>query len=158
MNIQFLVEANQRNIRTLQVFCDWSNFKTYKFIQDTIHSIFILQLLPTFFTERLYPKKGWIYLIHNGGTKHKVYTKMAGGNRLKLYDIEWHKFLDDSKYRHVTTFHFIREEEDSYYVTAYDNSGSELNGYNLDVVGYRQCRWMATLEHLEESPVIRNPY
>ena len=83
---------------------------------------------------------------------------MVGGNRLKLYDMEWRKFLDDSKYRNVATFHFIREEEDSYYVTAYNNAGAELNGYNLNLVGYRQRRWLATLEHLESSPVIPKTY
>ena len=111
------------------------------------------QVLPNFFTERLYPVNPWIYLIHNRGTKHKVYIQKVTGKRLKLYSDEWRGFLSDSRYTNVATFHFIREEEDCYYVTAYDNAGYECNGYNLAEVGYRQRRCLVTLGHLQESPV-----
>ena len=79
---------------------------------------------------------------------------MAGGKCLKLYEAEWRGFLDDSKYTDVSIFHFIRQEDDTYYVTAYNNDGHELNGYNLAMVGYRQRRFLGTLEQLDESLVI----
>ena len=81
---------------------------------------------------------------------------MAGGNRLKMFEAEWRGFLHDSKYKNVAMFHFIRQEEDYYYVTAYNNEGYECNGSNLAEVGYRQRRWLVTLEHIQESPVIPN--
>ena len=76
--------------------------------------------------------------------------------RLALYSHEWKKFLEDSGYRNIHMFHFIREEQDLYYVTAYNRSGYECNGYNLATVGYRQRRCMLTLEHIKEAPVITN--
>ena len=73
---------------------------------------------------------------------------------MKLYEAEWRGFLDDSKYTDVSIFHFIRQEADTYHVTTYNNDGHELNGYNLAMVGYRQRRFLGTLEQLDESLVI----
>ena len=114
--------------------------------------MFLFQILPNLFTERFYPKNNWIYLIHNRGIKHKVYVKKVK-NCFKLHQDEWRKFLDDSKYINMATLHFIRHEEDCYYVTAYNNSGYEMSGYNLALTGYRQRRCLLTLEHLNASPV-----
>lgn len=105
------------------------------------------------FTERFYPKNNWVYLIHNLGTKHKVYVAKVG-KCFKLYEREWRTFLDDSKYVNMRTLHFIRDSEDCYYLTAYNQFGYEMNGYNLALVGYRQRRCLLTLEQLESSPVI----
>ena len=112
-------------------------------------------MLPMFFTERLYPKNDRIYLIHNKGTKHKVYLKMVDGN-LTLYSHEWKEFLDDSGYRNIYMLHFIREEPDLYYVTAYNKMGFECNGYNFADVGDRQQRCMLTLEDRKKAPVTAN--
>ena len=76
--------------------------------------------------------------------------------QLTLYSHEWKKFLEDSGYRNIHMFHFVREEQDLYYVTAYNNYGFECNGYNLADVGYRQIRCLLTVEHRALAPVIRN--
>ncbi|PWA44959.1 eukaryotic aspartyl protease family protein [Artemisia annua] len=123
MAMQFLVKANRRNIKTRQ-------------------------MLPAFFTERLYPKNNWIYLIHNKGTKHKVYLKKLDGH-LTLYSHEWKTFLDESGYMNFSMLHFIREEPDLYYVTAYNDYGFECNGYND--VGDRQQRCMLTLDSIKDA-------
>ena len=80
---------------------------------------------------------------------------MSAG-QLTLYSHEWKKFLEDSGYRNIHMFHFVREEQDLYYVTAYNTSGFECNGYNLAEVGYRQIRCLLTVEHRTDAPVIRN--
>ena len=112
-------------------------------------------MLPRFFTETLYPHDRWLYLIHNGGTKHKVYLKMVAGH-LTLYSSEWKAFLEDSKYVNVSTFHFIRQEQDCYYVTGYNDAGHECNGYLLTLVGNRQRRCLVTLNNMDEYPVRHN--
>ena len=109
-------------------------------------------MLPKLFTDHFHPKNRWIYLIHNLGTKHKVYVAKVG-NCFKLYQAEWRAFLDDSKYANMATLHFIRLEEDCYYITAYDINGYEMSGYNLNLAGYRQRRWLITLDQLQSSPV-----
>lgn len=76
--------------------------------------------------------------------------------RLTLYSHEWKKFLEDSGYRNIHMLHFIRQEQDLYYVTAYNRSGFECNGYNMPEVGYRQPRCLLTLEEKNIGPVIPN--
>lgn len=67
---------------------------------------------------------------------------------------EWSQFVKDSRYMNVETLHFIREEENTYYVTAYDNAGWECGGYNRTEIGDRQMRCLVTIgEDLERSPV-----
>ena len=114
-------------------------------------------MLPEFFTERWYPKNRWIYLIHNKGTKHMVYWKMVRGH-VTLYSHEWQAFWDDSKYEDVATLHFIREEEDYYYVTGYNHQGYECNGYHVLFEGHKQRRCLVTKEEGAQPMVIPNLY
>lgn len=75
------------------------------------------------------------------------------GDNLTLCGREWKAFLDDSKYRDVLILHFIREEEDYYYVTAYNEEGYECNGYDLVLESYRERRCCRALEQVFQSPV-----
>nr|GEW97186.1 DNA-binding pseudobarrel domain-containing protein [Tanacetum cinerariifolium] len=121
MTIQFIVEANQRNIQTEQV-------------------------LPNLFTKTLYTGCLWLYLIHNIGTKHKVWLKkVSGTNNYALFSHEWKAFLSDSIYVRVSTLHFIREGEDEYYVTTYHNGGIKCNGY--DFVRILPYQFLPNLKH-----------
>ncbi|GKA70181.1 hypothetical protein Tco_0776245 [Tanacetum coccineum] len=93
-------------------------------------------------------------MIHNRGTKHKVWLrKVSGRNNYALFSREWKAFITDSRYVRVNTLHFIRAAPDEYYVTGYHNDGSECNGYDLDSVGFRQRRCLLTVANLEESSV-----
>ncbi|GJS46192.1 hypothetical protein Tco_0596313 [Tanacetum coccineum] len=92
----------------------------------------IMQVLPNVFTETLYTGTPWVYLIYNRGTIHK--------------------------YVRVNTLHFIRAAPDEYYVKAYHNNRSECNGYNLDLLGYRQRRTLVTLTSMEESPFLPSEF
>ena len=57
-------------------------------------------------------------------------------------------------YRNVGFLHFILQEKDTYYVTAYDDVGSECGGYNRREIGPRKMRCFVTMgENLEHSPV-----
>ncbi|GJT67977.1 hypothetical protein Tco_1019457 [Tanacetum coccineum] len=130
MGIQFLVEVTQQTYRTKLV-------------------------LPNVFTEILYTGYPWVYLIHNRGTKHKVWLeKVSGSNNYALFSREWKAFITDSRYVRVNTLHFIRAAPDEYYVTGYHNDGRECNGYDLDRVGFRQRRFLLIVDNLEESPII----
>ncbi|GJW32675.1 hypothetical protein Tco_0052707, partial [Tanacetum coccineum] len=112
-------------------------------------------VLPNVFTEILYTGYPWVYLIHNRGTKHKVWLeKVSGSNNYALFSREWKAFITDSRYVRVNTLHFIRDAPDEYYVTGYHNDGSECNGYDLDRVGFRQRIFLLTVAYLEESPII----
>ena len=68
---------------------------------------------------------------------------------------EWSGFVKDSRYMNADTFHFIREEGNTYYVTAYDTAGWECGGYNRSEIGDRQMRCLVTIGNdLGRSPVI----
>ncbi|GKC74430.1 hypothetical protein Tco_1120313, partial [Tanacetum coccineum] len=112
-------------------------------------------VLPNVFTKNLYTGSPWVYLIHNRGTKHKVWLeKVYGRNNYALFSREWKAFITDSQYMRVNTLHFIRAAPDEYYVTGYHSDGSECNGYDLDRVGFRQRRCLLIVANLEESSIL----
>ena len=93
-------------------------------------------------------------MIHNKGTKHKVWIEKKCQNNFRLYGEEWEAFVKDSSYTNVAALHFIQEEADTYYVTAYGEDGSECGGYNRTEIGARQMRCLATIQNdLGISPV-----
>lgn len=129
MTTQFIVPANTRNFRTLQI-------------------------LPSVFTYEMYTGSRWLYLIHNKCTMHKVFIKKVPGNLYALFSDEWKQFVDESRYRNVAMLHFIRQGEDMYYVTAYDNAGAEVGGYKNADVGTRKRRCFGMLGRLDQSDLI----
>ena len=75
-------------------------------------------------------------------------------NLYNMYGEEWAKFVKDSRYTNVDVLHFILQEEDTYYVTAYDDSGVECGGYNRTEIGRRQMRCFVTMGlNIGHSPV-----
>ena len=71
-----------------------------------------------------------------------------------MYGVSWKRFVEDSKYKNVATLHFIREEENTFYVTAYDIDGAECGGYKLSDVGNRVVRCFCKLgDDLQHSTV-----
>lgn len=83
-----------------------------------------------------------------------MWIKEKSENHYKMYGEEWEQFLKDSRYTNVEMLHFIREEEDTYYVTAYNDAGIECGGYDRRSIGRRQMRCLVTMgENVEHSPV-----
>nr|GEU66065.1 hypothetical protein [Tanacetum cinerariifolium] len=108
-------------------------------MQEELDQFARFKVLLNVFTETLYTGNPWVYLIHNHGTKHKVWLKnVYGTNNYALYSCEWKAFITHSQYVRVNTLHFIRATPDEYYVTGYHNDGTECNGYDLARVGFRQ--------------------
>ncbi|GJY83145.1 hypothetical protein Tco_0496521 [Tanacetum coccineum] len=117
--------------------------------------IFDFHVLPNVFTETLYTGNPWLYLIHNRGTKHKVWIKkVTVTNNYAPLSNEWKAFISDSRYVMVNTLHFIRAAPDEYYVIGYHNDGCEGNGYDLARVGYQQRRCLVMVADMEESPIL----
>ena len=78
----------------------------------------------------------------------------SSGKLYKMYGAEWAEFVKDSRYTNVDVLHFILQEEDTYYVTAYDDGVSECGGYNHSEIGRRQMRCFVTMGAIiEHSPV-----
>lgn len=155
MNIQFIFEANQVNIQTILTI-------PFRLIAQLLIMLFSIiwayfyfhsQILPKVFNETLFTGSKVLYLIHNKGRKHKVpIKKMPRETKYALHRSDWKDFLIDSGYVNVDTFHFIREGENEFYVTAFHNDGTKcVDNYNLAEALYRQRRCLVTLEHIEES-------
>lgn len=51
--------------------------------------------------------------------------------KVQLYGDEWIKFVEDNVPASVRTLHFIKEGEDTFYVTGYAKNGSEGSGYDV---------------------------
>nr|GEX51245.1 eukaryotic aspartyl protease family protein [Tanacetum cinerariifolium] len=109
-------------------------------------------VLPSVFTEILYSGSPWVYLIHNRGTKHKVWLKrVSGRNNYALFSC-------DGRYVRVNTLHFIRVAPYEYYVTCYHNDGSECNGYDLDHGSTDATQWPCSVcyQSSDKDPRMRH--
>ena len=132
----------------------------YRYLIEWTQIIFIhflrLQWLPPPFCEKFYTGSKWLYLMHNRGTKHKVWIKPVNSscNILKFYGAGWAEFVRTSKYTDPSILHFMNLEKDMYYVTGYDKDGFECGGYNNAVIGSRQKRCFLYMDNnLAHSPV-----
>lgn len=113
-----------------------------------------MQRLPSLFTDSFYNGSPWLYLIHNRGTKHKVWIHQDSAKHYQIEGDEWTAFVKDSSYMNVETLHFILEEDNTYYVTGYDAAGWECGGYNEREIGNRQMRCLVTIgTDIGTSPV-----
>nr|GEY56058.1 DNA-binding pseudobarrel domain-containing protein [Tanacetum cinerariifolium] len=76
----------------------------------------------------------------------------------KLSDIKgtnWSRFINRSGYGDIATLHFIWKGEDTFYVTGYDEHGSEIGGYNDLMTQQRRSRILVTLRNDPgESPIL----
>ncbi|GJU19344.1 ribonuclease H-like domain-containing protein [Tanacetum coccineum] len=60
------------------------------------------------------------------------YSSLSGGGR-----DEWENFARDNLNSSVRTLHFVKEADDTFYVTGYNYDGIEYQGYEQRVVGNR---------------------
>ncbi|GKB72621.1 hypothetical protein Tco_0934033, partial [Tanacetum coccineum] len=136
----------------LSIYMDVNIYIDTRLKTDMIKNLVLVDIASTQLNHSVYTGSPWVYLIHNCGTKHKVWLeKVFGSNIYALFSREWKAFITDSRYVRVNTLHFIRAAPDEYYVTSYHNDGCECNGYDLDHVGFLQMRFLLTVANLEES-------
>ena len=57
-----------------------------------------------------------------------------------MYGDEWAKFVEDNVPSLVSTLHFVKEADSTFYVTGYNDQGIEVPGYERRVVGNRVSR------------------
>ena len=75
-------------------------------------------------------------------------------NIFKFYGEEWAEFVKTSMYTNVNILHFMSLEEDTYYVTGYDDDGFECGGYHPATIGSRPKRCFLYMDdNLGRSPV-----
>ncbi|PWA53183.1 hypothetical protein CTI12_AA444870 [Artemisia annua] len=104
------------------------------------------QILPRVFNEFFY--NGETYVFLNGNNRQRyICLLMVDGDDIKLYKDEWARFLEDNVPPHVTTLHFVKEAESTFYVTGYSNLGVEGPGYDRRTVGNRLSRCLVRCTH-----------
>ena len=89
----------------------------------------MFQVLPPSFCEAGFNKNKQLYLINTGRVRTKVnfVTPVHGPFTLKGY--KWTKFAKENISNRVWLLHFIREGDDTWYVTGYQSNGHEDGGY-----------------------------
>ena len=100
-------------------------------------------MLPDVFTEYFKEQSDMLYL--NGTDRYRYKTKLKNINgKWVLSDSQWKAFVESNIPPSATTIHFIKIGTDDYYVTLYDNTGSECAGYDRKTIGPRMIRCLAT--------------
>ncbi|PWA39412.1 hypothetical protein CTI12_AA570250 [Artemisia annua] len=104
------------------------------------------QILPRVFNEFFYNGERYVFLIGNNRQRY-ICLLMVDGNEIKLYGDEWGRFIEDNVPPHVTTLHFVKEAETTFYVTGYTDFGVEGPGYERRDVGNRLSRCLVRCTH-----------
>ncbi|PWA34300.1 DNA-binding pseudobarrel domain-containing protein [Artemisia annua] len=97
------------------------------------------QTLPNVFKEHFHNGEEYIF-IHGNNRKRYICLVKNDGNKIHLHGDEWAKFVEDNVPAHITTLHFVKEGETTFYVTGYDKVGIEGPGYERRIVGNRVAR------------------
>jgi hypothetical protein len=83
-----------------------------------------------------YNNKNHLYLVNNMRLKRKVdINYRAETHEWELSGLGWRRFIDESGYMNIRTLHFIKEGDDTFYVTAYEEDGGESGGMQLYIQG-----------------------
>ena len=77
-----------------------------------------------------YDSQEYIFLIGNNKLRYVCLIRIVG-SEVQLYGDEWIKFVEDNVPASVKILHFIKEGEDTFYVTGYNENGSEGSGYDV---------------------------
>ncbi|GKD74998.1 hypothetical protein Tco_1333280, partial [Tanacetum coccineum] len=86
-----------------------------------------------------------VYLINNQRIRHAIGLEKSNNGHWKLTGTNWSRFINRSGYGDIATLHFIWEGEDTFYVTGYDEHGSEIGRYNDLMTQQRRSRILVTL-------------
>ena len=104
------------------------------------------QVLPEVFDEHFYTGNNMLYLTGNDRDRYKVEISRDKGRWL-LRDKEWIDFVKSNVPANATDIHFIRQGDDSYYVTVYKEDGSECYGYDRKLKGAIFFRCLVEFNH-----------
>ena len=111
--------------------------------------------MPPCFSEDGLNRKKELYLINSGRVRSKVkfVTPVHGPVTVKGY--KWTQFAQQNISNRVFLLHFIKEGDDTWYVTGYGSNGHEAGGY--EVIDRRYSRFQtrvwasATVVHFFSS-------
>lgn len=91
------------------------------------------------FKERFYDDQDYIFVNGNNRYRYICLIRVVEGE-FQLYGHEWGRFVQDNLPSSVKRLHFVKESLDTFYVTGYNEDGSEGPGYDRRVVGRRVVR------------------
>ena len=95
--------------------------------------------MPNVFNDIFY--NGQKYMFINGNNRYRYICLIrVVENEIQLFGDEWSKFVQDNVPSSVKTLHFVKEAKDTFYVTGYNEDGTEAPGYDKRVVGNRVVR------------------
>ena len=98
-----------------------------------------MQTLPNVFYEHFYNGEKYIF-IHGNNRYRYICLLRDDGSKVDLYGDEWAKFVEDNVPSLVSTLHFVKEADSTFYVTGYNDQGIEVPGYERRAVGNRVSR------------------
>ena len=97
------------------------------------------QRLPEVFDDHFYTGNDYMYLTGTDRDRYKIKIERIDESWV-LYDSQWLDFVKNNVPADATDMHFIKQGDDSYYVTVYNEDGDECFGYDKKLVGPRLTR------------------
>lgn len=96
-----------------------------------------MQNLPQLFGEEFYNGNKHAYVLSKPGARYKCGLVTPNGRPIRITGIRWQEFCNEN-IGESRLLHFIKQGDDTFYVTSYDDSGYETGFYPGEM--YRPCR------------------
>lgn len=91
-----------------------------------------LQELPYAYVEKCYNGRSDIYITSAKRVRFRVKLLTETNGPLLLSGERWRAFALGNLNRDVNILHFVEEGDDCFYVTGYNQDGTEFGGYNMN--------------------------
>ena len=142
---EFVVRLSRNTYPRTQVFdgieCNESIYHScyvQKYFKNLINW---LQELPWVYADEGFHGKRDVYLVSAVGVKFRVRIVTPRNGPMVISGPRWRAFALANLNENVHLLHFVEEGDDCYYVTGYNEDGTEFAGYNL--IGGRFPRFMS---------------
>lgn len=90
-----------------------------------------LQELPYAYAEKCYNGRSDIYITSAQRVRFRVKVLTEKNGPMEVSGERWRAFALGNLNRDVNILHFVEEGDDCFYVTGYNQDGTEFGGYNM---------------------------
>ena len=91
-----------------------------------------IQELPAVYATSCFHGRSTIYITSAQRVRFRVALQTQTDGPIQLTGERWRAFALANLNRDVRTLHFVEEGDDCFYVTGYNQDGTEYGGYNMN--------------------------
>nr|GEW32159.1 hypothetical protein [Tanacetum cinerariifolium] len=90
------------------------------------------RVIPEIYNEEAYNGNSALYITSSNGYLYKVILERPNEGLWYLSGTKWTEFCNNNLNENVALLHFIKEGDDSFYVTGYTSNVNEVRGYEAN--------------------------